>query len=238
MPAVSTKVQILPPSSTCSSTGSRVVPASSLTTTRSSPAALLSSERLADVGPADDRDAARSADLLLGDGRDLGQHGHHVVEQVGDTAAVQGGERPRLAEPEAPELGGPRVADRVVGLVGDQDHGLLRRAQHLHHVLVGRGRADVDVDDEQHGVGQVDGDLGLGGDRGVDALRVGLPAAGVDEREPAAQPLGLVGDAVARDAGGVFDDRLAAAEDAVDQRRLADVRAADDRQHRQRRAGR
>ena len=48
-------------------------------------------------------------------------------------------------------------------------------------------------------------------------------------------PLGLVRDAVAGDAGGVLDDGLAAAEDAVDERGLADVRAADDRQHRQRR---
>ena len=65
-------------------------------------------------------------------------------------------------------------------------------------------------------------------------LRVGLPAAGVDDREAAAEPLGLVGDAVARDAGGVFDDGLAAAEDAVDERGLADVRAAHDGEHRQR----
>ena len=48
-------------------------------------------------------------------------------------------------------------------------------------------------------------------------------------REAAVHPLGLVGDAVARDAGGVFDDRLAAAEDAVHERGLADVRPADDR---------
>ena len=41
-------------------------------------------------------------------------------------------------------------------------------------------------------------------------------------------------DAVARDAGDVLDDRLAAADDAVDQRGLADVRAADDGEHRHR----
>ena len=141
-----------------------------------------------------------------------------VIEQVGDAAAVQGGDRPRLAEAEAPELGGQRVLDRVVGLVGDEDDGPLGRAQHPHHVLVGRGRADVDVDDEQHGVGEVDGDLGLSGDGGVDAPGVRLPAAGVDDGEAAAEPLRLVRDAVARDAGGVLDDGLAAAEDAVDER--------------------
>ncbi len=53
--------------------------------------------------------------------------------------------------------------------------------------------------------------------------------------EAAVHPLGLVGDAVARDTGGVLDDGLAAAEDAVHERGLADVRAADDRDDRQRR---
>ena len=54
-------------------------------------------------------------------------------------------------------------------------------------MLVGRGRADGGVDDEEHGVGEVDGDLGLRGDGGVDALGVGLPAAGVDEGEAAVE---------------------------------------------------
>ena len=105
----------------------------------------------------------------------------------------------------------------------------------LHDVLVGRGRADHGVDDEQHDVAQVDRDLGLRGDGGVDAARVGLPPAGVDDGEAAVHPLGLVGDAVARDTRGVFDDRLAATEDAVHERGLADVRPAHDRDDRQRR---
>ncbi len=69
---------------------------------------------------------------------------------------------------------------RVVDLVGDQEDGLAALAQQLDDVLVGRGRADHGVDDEQHDVAQVDRDLGLRGDGGVDAARVGLPPAGVD----------------------------------------------------------
>ena len=60
--------------------------------------------------------------------------------------------------------------------------------------------------------------------------RVGVPAAGVDDGERAAGPVGLVGHPVAGHARDVLDDGLAAAEDAVDQRGLADVRPADDGQ--------
>ena len=53
-------------------------------------------------------------------------------------------------------------------------------------------------------------------------------AAGVHEREGAPVPLGLGADAVARDAGLVVDDGDAPSDDAVEQRGLADVGAADD----------
>ena len=99
-------------------------------------------------------------------------------------------------------------------------------------MLVGRGSADVGVDDEEHSVGEIDGDLGLGSDGCVDASRVGLPAAGVDDREAAPVPLGLVVNPVAGHAGGVFDDGLATTDDAVDERGLAHVRPPDDRKHR------
>ena len=64
-------------------------------------------------------------------------------------------------------------------------------------------------------------------------LRVGLPPAGVDEREAPVEVVALVRHAVASHTGRVFDDGFAAAEDAIDQRRLADVRASDDGDHRQ-----
>jgi len=98
-------------------------------------------------------------------------------------------------------------------------------------VLVGAGGAHVGVDDEEHGVGEVDRDFGLGGDGRVDAFGIRLPAAGVDEGEPASGPLALVGDAVAGDARGVLDDGFTTTENAVDQRRLAHVGSADDREH-------
>ena len=154
-----------------------------------------------------------------------------MVEQVGDAAPMERGDGPRFTEAEAPEASGFRLLARVIHLVGSEDHGLVGGAQHANDVLVGAGGAHVSVDDEEHGVSQVDRDLGLGGDGGVDALGIRLPAAGVDEGEPASGPLALVGDPVAGDTRGVLDDGFATAENAVDQRRLAHVGAADDREN-------
>ena len=74
-------------------------------------------------------------------------------------------------------------------------------------------------------------DLGLAGDPLGQAAGVGVPAPGVHDGEGAAVPVGVVGHPVAGHAGHVLDDRLAAAEDPVDQGGLADVGAADDREH-------
>ena len=98
-------------------------------------------------------------------------------------------------------------------------------------MLVGRGGANRGIHDKEHSVGEVDRDLGLGSNRRVDSLSVGLPATGVDDREVTVVPLGLVVDAVASNAGGVLHHSFTAADDAVDESRLADVRATNDRQN-------
>jgi hypothetical protein len=86
------------------------------------------------------------------------------------------------------------------------------------------------VDDEHDHVGVGDGRLGLGHDPGGHALRpCSHPPVSTTQERPAL-PLGEVLGAVAGDAGLLLHDGDAAPEDAVDQRRLADVRAADDRE--------
>ena len=78
-------------------------------------------------------------------------------------------------EPEAE--GSLEVVPRVVRLVRDEDHRAVRLAEHAHDVLVGGGGADVHVDDEEHRVGEVDGDLGL--------IRGAIQPNGVAELSPA-----------------------------------------------------
>ena len=86
------------------------------------------------------------------------------------------------------------------------------------------------VDDEEHEVGLLDRRARLLGDRARDRRRVGdVDAAGVDEQEALAVPLADELLAVARDARRLVHDRGARAGEPVDERRLADVREADDR---------
>jgi len=150
---------------------------------------------------------------------------------------VQRGHRPGLAQAEVPQCGGVGFEALVVDLVGHEHDRLARPPQQPHDTFVGVGGADGRVDDEQDDIGQVDGHLGLLGDAQVDALLTDLPATGVDEGEPPARPLRLVSDPVARHAGHVLDDGLAAAQDAVDQGRLAHVGAAHDGDNRLRALG-
>jgi hypothetical protein len=132
---------------------------------------------------------------------------------------------------------GLRLGTRVVDLVGGQHDRLAGLAQDLDDGLVVVGDADGRVDDEQHGVRQRHRDLGLRTDGGRHPPRIGVPAAGVDDGESATGPVGVVGHSVAGHARHVLDHGLAAADDPVDERRLADVGPADHGEHRDRAGG-
>ena len=84
------------------------------------------------------------------------------------------------------------------------------------------------VDDEQHEVGAAHRGLDLAADLGLEVAAARHPAAGVDDAERHAEPLGLQLLAVAGDPRAVLDDRRLLADDAVEQRALADVGPADD----------
>src|SRR5690606_2259200 len=100
------------------------------------------------------------------------------------------------------------------------------------HRFLGRRGAHGGVHDQQHHVRGGHRQLGLRGDRRLQALGVRLPAAGVDQGEAAPGPRGVVSDPVPGHARRVLHDRFPPAEDPVDQRRLAHVRPADHRDHR------
>ncbi len=221
------KFQVRPPSVTISSTGSTVVPDASSTTTRSSPARRLSRLDLPTLGLptiATRRGPLRGVEVL---GRRVGQGLEDGVEHVAAPPAVQRGDRVRLAESEVPQPSCLGLGALVVDLVGGEHDGLLGGAQDADDLLVDVGDADRGIHDEQHGVGDLDRDLGLGGDALGQPAGVGVPATGVDDRERAAVPVGVVRHPVAGHAGHVLDDSFPATDDAVDQGRLADVGAPD-----------
>ena len=113
--------------------------------------------------------------------------------------------------------------------------GTVAALQHPRDARVFFGDPGRDVDDKQHEVGRADRGLGLRGHLGRERGRLGgepgfarpQPTAGVDEHERAAVPLGNELAPVAGDARPLFHDRGALADDAVHERRLADVGASD-----------
>ena len=138
--------------------------------------------RLADVRPAEDRDADRLlADLLRAA---AGEHRHDRVEQVAGAVAVQGRERHRVAEPEPVELERERVLVRVVDLVREQRAPACGLAQDRRQLLVAGRDPGARVDDEEDEVGLRDRGVRLVGDRARDRRLVGdVDAAGVDQQE-------------------------------------------------------
>ena len=189
---------------------------------------------LAHVRPADERDPARpavAAELL---GRRLGQR---------SSTASSRSPLPRPCSADT-GWGSPRPSDHsteasssscgLSALFAARIDRLAGTAQHRADRLVGVGDPDRGVHHEHDHVGELGRDLRLLGDAQPHAGRARIPPAGVDEGEPRPPPGRLVGDPVAGDAGHVLHHRLAAADDPVDERGLADVRAAHDRDDRQR----
>src|SRR5690625_1986793 len=192
---------------------------------------LVEQARLSVVRLADERDpagAVGSVELLR---RWFGERVENDVEQVAAPPTVQRRHHLWLAEAEVPQRGGLGLGALIVHLVRGEHNGPTRAPQDPYDRLVGVGDADGRVDDEQHGVRGLDGDLGLLGDLLGEPACVRVPTTGVDDGERPAVPHRVVRDAVAGHTRSVLDDGLTAPEHAVHQRRLADVRPADDGEH-------
>ncbi len=227
---MSTSTNVRPSRSSTVSIESRVVPGTSETITRSRPSSAFRSDDLPTFGRpriatriASSGSSGRTPPSLL-------EAIDEIVEQVAGAVAVHRGERDRVAEAEPVELERVRLLRGVVDLVRQDEHGLVREAEDLRDLLVARRRADARVDDEEHEVGLLDRLARLVRDRARDLGVVrDVDPAGVDHEEAAAVPLDLELLAVARHARRLVHDRCARLGQPVDERGLADVREADDR---------
>ncbi len=181
-------------------------------------------------GPAEDDDADLVGHALGARAAELAQARADLVQQVAGGDAVQRRERERLAEPERVVLERLVVAARIVQLVGHEQHRHARAPQAVGQLQIGRARRGLRVDQEDDEIGLRDGELGLAHDLALEGAVVArIHAAGVDQRELVAAPLHDELLAVAGDARLGMHDGLARRREPVDERRLAGVRLADDR---------
>ena len=135
-------------------------------------------------------------------------------------------------EAEGIELGRIGLAGRVVALVDDEDHRRLRAPQAVRHLVIERRDAGGRVHHEQDQVRLLDRHPRLVLHPLLDVgARLDLQAAGVDHGERASRPFGRAVDAIPGGARDVGDDRDPLPDEAVEEGRLADVRAADDGDH-------
>ena len=146
---------------------------------------------------------------------------------------MQGRHRQGLAEAELPHGRSLGLGALIIDLVGRQDHRLPAATQHFHDSLVDVLRPNRRVDDEDHGIGCRDRQLGLLGDPGSHSLGIRSPAAGIHQHELAPIPCGVVGDPIAGHSGHVLNHGFAATDHAVNQRRLTDIRPTNNRHDRQ-----
>lgn len=184
------------------------------------------------VGTADDGDFHRPIRRFGGAmygvlGRESQALGNDIDEVV-DSQAMDGADFGEVAEAQLGELGGAHATVLGVGLVADEDDGLLGAAEDEGELVVHGIDAldDIDHKDEEIGDFERNGsfDLNLFGE---DVLGFGSDAAGVHEFEEFGATAALGGDAVAGDARHVVDDGDVLAGEAIEEGRFPDVGATD-----------
>ncbi len=122
-------------------------------------------------------------------------------------------------------------------LLATSSTGTRERRSRSRQLQIGRAGRGGRVDEQQDEVGLADRELGLADDLALEGAVVArVDAAGVDQREQLAAPLHDHLLAVARDARLRVHDRLARRGEPVDERRLAGVRLAHDRDGAEQRA--
>ena len=140
-----------------------------------------------------------------------------------------GGNLHRIAQAQRIAFGDAELAGPALGLVGDQDQRRAAAAQPVGKMLVERRHPGAGIEDQQRDNGITHCGIGLlphaPGERGGIGI---FEAGGIDdgefEIEEPCQPFA----AITRDARRVVDQRQLAADEAVEERRFADIWATDD----------
>jgi hypothetical protein len=126
------------------------------------------------------------------------------------------------------------VAHRVIDLVDHEEHRLAGRAELARELVVDRGQPGAAIDHEHQRIGLADRAQRLAMDARADhvARGFGIEPAGVDHPHDGAEIVALAIAPIAGQPRRAVDQRRAPADQAVEQRRLADIGSADDRHER------
>ncbi len=193
---------------------------------------LLAEYGIEEAGLADVRPSQHGhADRFVRHRRSLtaGQPFEDRVEQVSRAVAVEARDGHGLAEAERRELVCELGPAGLVELVGHEQHRPACPPEDVGELGVARRQPRARVDDEEHEVGLLDRRPRLRHRAARDRRVVGdVDATGVDEQEALASPFAQELLAITGHAGRLVDNRCPAHRQPVDERRLADVRVADD----------
>ncbi|MBP1776293.1 MAG: hypothetical protein H6Q86_2303 [candidate division NC10 bacterium] len=159
----------------------------------------------------------------------VGNHGSHGIQEVPDPLALLGRNRVDGVEPQAIKVCRQRRLADGVDLVDDEENRPRRAVSEEPSDLGIRGRQSLlAVRQKQNRVRFGDRLLGLGPHLSDDPGARGIQPPGVHQDEPAAAPLEVAVQAVTGDPGQIVHDRPPPAEQAIEERGLADIRPADD----------
>ena len=189
--------------------------------------------RFSDIRASDDRElddpCGGLALLLLRHGLFAAVVGKQLLGQFGHAEAMLGGDRHRLAEPEFMRLDQPGLGGRALAFVGHQHKRRFQPPQGPGEVPVHGRDAGAGVEHQQRDIGLRQRPAGLLQHIGLDTVgRHVLQTGGIDDGECERADPAFADPAVAGDAGLVVDQRLALADQPVEQGRLAHIGAADD----------
>ena len=155
------------------------------------------------------------------------QAGDDALRQLLQATAVFGGDGKGVRDAQRVEVGEDEVGVGEVGFVHREDDWLLAAAQFGGDGFVNRGQAVAAINDEDDDVGFFDGGARLFVDAAVNLVFFfAQEATGIDDAAGHAGEGGVAVVAVAGEAGGVGDERVAAAGEGVVEGGFADVRAA------------
>ena len=140
-----------------------------------------------------------------------------------------GGNRQRFAEAQFIGFVECWFMPPALGLVGDEDDGLATAADPAGEFAVGRGYAGAGIEDEEHDIAVIHRHLGLRTHAGFEAVALDVVEAGrIEDAEAQVAKPRLAFAAVTGDAGLVIDEGDLAADEPVEQGRLADIRPPHD----------